>query len=143
MATDDNIRLVRRYFDEIWNQRRREVIAEIFADEFMVHSGEGHYPWKPETVGSSVESWCSAFPDLRYDVLHIGAVDDCVFVNTNYGGTHTGVSEWFQHGPWEPTNRRFVSPEMFVFHVTDERISEFWAIWDAYDVATQLGVQLK
>jgi predicted ester cyclase len=143
MRSDDHLRLVRRYFDEIWNLRQREVIAEIFADEFIMHTGQRDHTWTPKDIDSAVERWCGAFPDMHYDILHIGTADDDVFVNSVYAGTHSWVFEWGGHGPWEPTNRRFVSPEMFVFRIAQNRITECWPIWDAYDVATQLGIQLS
>ena len=33
----DNIDLMKRYFKEIWNDRRIETIQEIFSPDFVVH----------------------------------------------------------------------------------------------------------
>ena len=117
------------------------MIAEIFADEFMVHSGEGHYPGsrKPSEFSGKLVQRLSRPPLRRSAHRRSGRLRLCESTTA----VHTQASSNGSSMAREPTNRRFVSPEMFVFHVTDERISEFWAIWDAYDVATQLGDPIK
>jgi hypothetical protein len=38
---NDNTALVRRWFEEVWNQRRGEVIDEMLAGESVCHADEG------------------------------------------------------------------------------------------------------
>ena len=38
--TDNNVGLVRRWFEEVWNQRREEVIDEMLTSESVCHANE-------------------------------------------------------------------------------------------------------
>jgi hypothetical protein len=52
--------LGRRWFEEVWNQRRREAIAEILLPESAIHDGgsdsmgpEGFYPFIDRMTSTS------------------------------------------------------------------------------------------
>jgi hypothetical protein len=62
----ENEALVRRYVEEVYDQRRPEVVDEIFAPDFVLHdpdlSGGGR---GSEGIKRIVEIFLGAFPDLR------------------------------------------------------------------------------
>lgn len=66
----DYDQLMRRWFDEVWNQKRAEVIAEMMAADGVGY-GLGD---KPEGIPGIEEfqalhrQFCGAFPDLRVEV---------------------------------------------------------------------------
>src|SRR5262245_65880344 len=82
--------LARRWFDEVWNQRRPEIIDELLTPESVCHSAIGALRGPDEFKTKAMAMFVSAFPDLNVTVE--GAVEegDHVVVRWVATGTHTG-----------------------------------------------------
>jgi hypothetical protein len=62
----ENEALVRRYVEEVYDQRKLEVVDEIFASDFTLHDPD--YPGGeigPEGIKRIVETFVDAFPTCR------------------------------------------------------------------------------
>ncbi len=88
--SDDNIALVRRWFEEIWNQRRAQVIDELLTAESVCHADDGPIRGPEEFKERQYDPLTSAFPDLRIEVDAIIGQDDVVVVRWSAAGTHSG-----------------------------------------------------
>jgi predicted ester cyclase len=64
MATS-NVSLSRRWFEEVWNQRRTDTIDELLADESVSHSESGPPLGTEEFKRRMHTPLLAAFPDLR------------------------------------------------------------------------------
>ncbi len=73
-ADDDRKALVRRFFDEVWNQGRFEFMDEFYAPDFKLHA-----LWENTALGGSgdadidgakaaIRGWRAGFPDLKVTV---------------------------------------------------------------------------
>ncbi len=73
-ADEDRKALVRRFFDEVWNQGRFEFMDECYAPDFKLHA-----LWENTALGGSgdadiegakgaIRGWRAGFPDLRVTV---------------------------------------------------------------------------
>src|SRR5579872_4237340 len=87
--TDSERELGRRWFEEIWNQRRREAIAEMLAPEGVIHDGgvdtvgpHGFYPF--------FDRLNAAFSDLHVTVEDSIASDNKICVRWSCTAKHTG-----------------------------------------------------
>ncbi|WP_406700206.1 ester cyclase [Singulisphaera sp. Ch08] len=89
MATE-NIKLVCRWFDEVWNQRRTDTIDELLTDESISYSESGPLLGKQEFKERVHSAFLSAFPDLQMTVDGTVAEGDQVVVRWSAKATHLG-----------------------------------------------------
>src|SRR4028119_437507 len=61
----ENVVLARRWFEEVWNQRRTDTIDELLTDESVSHTASGPLRGKQEFKERAHAVFLSAFPDLR------------------------------------------------------------------------------
>jgi uncharacterized protein (TIGR02246 family)/steroid delta-isomerase-like uncharacterized protein len=140
MSLDSNKSVVRRFFEELWNQRKPEVAAEILATNCVTHqlksgSEDVAVPRPPEAMKSHVSEWIAAFPDLQYTVDQMVAEDDRVVTYCTARGTHLG--------PWHgipPSGKTIAMQAMVVHRIVDGLIAEDWVLVDFLGVFQQLGI---
>jgi len=101
--SEENKELVRRWFEEVWNQQREEAIDEMFAQDGKAYG----FP-EPNSVLVGPESFKSvhrlflgAFPDLRITVREIVTEGDRVAVAWTATMTHLG-----EHLGFAPTLKK-------------------------------------
>jgi predicted ester cyclase len=117
----DNIALVRRWFEEIWNQRRPDVIDELLTGESVCHAEDGPIRGPGEFKERQYDPFTSAFPDLRVAVEAIIGQDDVVVVRWSAAGTHSGDGLGFR------ATRASVSFRGLTWvHVRDGKMVEGW-----------------
>ena len=140
MSTDSNIAIVRRFVEELWNDRNLDVADEIFATDCVTHqlrSGEPltSAPRDPETLKQHIRDWVKAFPDLQFTVEQTVASEDRVASHMTMRGTHTG--EWMGVAP----SGKQLSIEMMIIHRIEARkIVEDWVLVDSLGFFQQLGL---
>lgn len=117
----DNIALVRRWFEEIWNQRSGNLIEELITPESVCFTDDGPMRGPAEFRARQYEPFLAAFPDLRVTVEDVIGQDDQVVVRWTATGTHAGGGLGFA-----PTNRvaRFQGLSWIV--VRDGKLREGW-----------------
>jgi steroid delta-isomerase-like uncharacterized protein len=84
-----NAALARRWFEEVWNQRRTQTIDDLLAPEGVGHL-EGQETRGPEPFKAARAALLGAFPDLRVTVEATLAEGDDVVVRWSAAGTHQG-----------------------------------------------------
>lgn len=92
--------VVRRFFDEIWNQRREATIDELLDDESVCHTDNGEVRGPRAFRDLQYVPFITAFPDLRMTVEEVLADGDQAAVRWEAVGTHTGSGLGFP-----PTNQ--------------------------------------
>jgi len=90
--SNDNRSQVRRWFDEVWCQKRTEAIDELMAPDALGHGlGEGGAPTQgTEEFKAFHQKFCRAFPDLQIQVDEVLAERDLTAVRFTATGHHTG-----------------------------------------------------
>ena len=140
MSADDNITIIRRFVDELWNERNLSVADEIFASECLTHqlrSGDeiSSAPRDPETLKKHVSEWLAAFPDLHFTLEQTVAGDDRVASQISMTGTHTG--DWMGI----PPTGKHVSVRMMTIHrIVAGKIVEDWVLVDSLGLFQQLAL---
>lgn len=144
MQPDYDRDVARRYFTDAWNLRNLAALDELFPPTFtMVAPGGKEREMPVSFVADTIECWHNGFDGYRYDIDHEATAEDGTqLFFTTFSGTHTGRFQWLGYGPWEPTGRRVAGYETFAFNVFEGQITRMAAVWDAQNLASQLGVAL-
>ena len=91
MSVEENKAVVRRFFEEVFNEKRPEVLEELVTDAVVDHNKIIFT--EPESPGGMVEgvrTLLVAFPDLEATVKHQVGEEDYVSVYFTMAGTNTG-----------------------------------------------------
>lgn len=118
--TSKNKALMRRIYEEMWNQADPSIAAEIFA--------------QPEGVELYVSQFLSSFPDLRHTIDGMIAEDDRVAVQFSAAGTHTG--QWMH---FAPTGKSVHYTGITLVRIAGGKIVEHQTWWDKLGLVEQLG----
>jgi hypothetical protein len=130
-----NRRLVARYFDEVWNQGRVDMLDELIAPDYLNHSASIPNPRPgPADLKPIVRAMRSGIPDLHYDILDLVVTPDKVAASLRVTGTHTG--ELFGMAP---KGRKIDVRQMQIEWIRGGRIWQHWRVTDELAMLRQIG----
>ncbi|MGL4554009.1 MAG: ester cyclase [Gemmataceae bacterium] len=86
---NDSATVARRWFEEVWNQRRSGTIDELLTAESVCLADDGPVTGPAEFRDRIHAPFLAAFPDLRLEVEAVVADGDDVAVRWSATGTHT------------------------------------------------------
>lgn len=139
MPGHDAKAIVRRFFDEAWNQKKVQQLDE-YISEANIHRGlSADGPYGPDQMRRVMGNWHTGFPDFNYHIEAIVAEGNLVAVRTTFTGTQTGPFT-FEGKSLAPSGRSLRAAEMFFFRVEGGKVVESWATWDRQSVLGQLVV---
>jgi steroid delta-isomerase-like uncharacterized protein len=132
----ENEALIRRYVEEVYDQRKLEVIDEIFASEFILHDPDLPGGARgPEGIKRIVETFVGGFPDLQVTLEDELSSGDKVVTRWTSRGTHQGELMGIA-----PTGKRIDVTAVGIWRVANGKIAEAWLVYDAFGMLQQLGV---
>src|SRR5579864_2282317 len=136
MSTEDNKALVRRWVEEVVNQKGNlTVIDELFSPDFIDYTNPPD--WTPGREGHRqiIALYHTAFPDFHFAIEHEVAEGDMVVIRGTYHFTHEG--EFFGIAP---TGKQVISTGTHLFRLAEGKLVEHWCNNDDLGVMRQLGV---
>jgi predicted SnoaL-like aldol condensation-catalyzing enzyme len=125
-TAEQNRHLVRRWFEEVWNQGNTALIAELFAPDCVLHEGSGQIRG-PQEFMRFHDSLREQFTDIRVtsgislsegDLASLRWTVECRDKASGKNLTATGIS---------------------IVRIKDGRFVEAWQNWDQAGVAAQLS----
>lgn len=124
------------YIEEVVNNRKLELVNELFSSEYIFHEMDGTTSKHIEnnTLVPFLEYLFNAFPDLHYTVIDVVADGNLVALNLSASGTHQDEFLGFA-----ATGNKVEFKEMFFFKIVDQKITEGWGVVDVEGVKEQLG----
>jgi steroid delta-isomerase-like uncharacterized protein len=135
-AAADGTTLARRYFEEVWNRGRVDVLDELLAPEYVNHTPSfGNPPPGPDGLKPIVLAMRRAFPDLHFTIEDVVVTPQAVAIRTTMTGTHEGDLFGIP-----PTHRRVKVTQIQIERVRGGRIVEHWRVTDELTLMRQLGV---
>ena len=122
--SDGNETLLRRWFEEVWNEKQVESIGEFMTDE-SVHHGIGG-PGAGPVVGIEAfrqfhSAFVEAFPDIEINLEEVIATDDKVAARFTATGTHQGPLMGMP-----PTGKKTVFTGGGICTMRDGKFVEVW-----------------
>lgn len=130
-----NKEVVRRYFEEVVNKQKPELVTEIFSEDYFFLSLEDGTEGKG--IGGVIEflpKFFKAIPDIHYTVDQLVAEGDKVVIQLTARGTHKG--EIFGY---PPMNNKIKISEVFFFTLKNNKIVEGRRLIDLFHMHKQLG----
>ena len=128
-----NVALARRWFEEVWNQRRVETIDDLIAPESVCLSPGGELRGPAEFQSRVYEPFVAAFPDLRVTIEGTVAQGDEVVVRWTASGTHTGPGLGLP-----ATGRPIFIRGMTWMRITGGKLAAGWDCWNLRELIESL-----
>jgi steroid delta-isomerase-like uncharacterized protein len=125
-----------RWFEEVWNQRRAEVMDELYTPDTITH---GIAPDGTPVRGTAAlkafhQAFCQAFPDLHVDVVDVIQDGTRMAIHFVASGTHTAPGL-----PSPPSGQRITVRGMVFARHQNGRFVEAWNLYDRLSLLTQIG----
>lgn len=136
---NDNKEIVRRYYEEAFNESRTDLLDELIAEDVVNHDPLSDETLTPEEAGGfegfrrHVEVAHEAFPDATVTIHDMIAEADRVAARFTFEGTHEG-----RFAGIEPTGNRFSGTNMVFYRIEDGKIVERWLETDNVEMLRQL-----
>lgn len=132
MLQSKNEHLVREHFERFWNQRQVQKLEECFIPEFELIVGEetlrGVHAYQ-----NAARSLLKAFPDMRFNIDDLFAVEDRVTLRWTATGTHLGTFMGI-----EPTGRQISYWGISIYEIQNNQIARQWGSADLYVLLANL-----
>jgi steroid delta-isomerase-like uncharacterized protein len=126
--------LVHRWFEDVWNGGRSDLIDELMAPHCVFH-GLGPETMGPVEFKSFYHAYRGAFPDVTIRIEQSVGEENLVAVCWTGSGTHRGDTLGF---PATGKSVRFHG--MTMARIADNRLVEGWNSFDQLGMLQQLGV---
>ena len=134
MSTEANKKVLRRFFEELFNTGDLSVADEIVALNYVNHNTIPGEPYGREGLKFFVTLLRTAFPDIHFTIDDQIAEGDKVATRLHFTGTHQGK---FASVP--ATGKSVTATAINVQRMADGQIQETWLDWDALGLMHQLG----
>jgi steroid delta-isomerase-like uncharacterized protein len=138
MSAEDNKALVRRFFEEVCNERKLGVADELFATSHTYHDpsspsvGQG-----PEGMKQLMSTYQTGFPDAHWSIDAMLLVEDGEMVVTRWTGVGTHTSDL---PGIRATGKKARVAGIWIYRLSSGKIVESWNVWDTLGMLQQLGV---
>jgi steroid delta-isomerase-like uncharacterized protein len=135
MSTEENKALVRRLYEEIFNEKKLTAIDDYFAPNVIDDSLPPGAPDGIEGVRQTMTMFLMAFPDLRLTIEEMIAEGDKVVTRWTFRATHQGASLGMP-----ATGKHVTMPGMSLVRLEGGKSVENWVIYDQLSLLQQLGL---
>jgi predicted ester cyclase len=137
-SAEDNKQLVRRFTDEVYNQRKKPSIDVYVHPDFVDHSpGTGPDARGIEYVKVQWDRNYAAFPDLRFKLDDVLAEGDKVVARWTSDGNFSGTL-----GDVAGKGQKVSIQGVSIFRIQDGKIIESWDFVDRAGMLQQAGFKL-
>ena len=125
-ASEQNKNLVKRWFEEVWNQSRREVIAELYAPDCILHEGSIQL--------RGVEEFERFHDGIREQFDDIRVTPGISLCEGDLASLR-----WKVECKHKATEKLVTFSGICIVRIKDGRFVEAWQNWDQAGVAAQLA----
>ena len=135
MSIEENRKIIRRYFEEVWNKGNISVLDEIIDPAYINHntSMPDAIPG-PDDLKPVVIVLRAAFPDLKITIEDEIYEGDKVVVRSTMRGTHRGHLFGIT-----PTGKVVTVGQIQIDRIVGGKIVEHWRQTDEIGMYRQLG----
>ncbi|SEW45022.1 ester cyclase [Chitinophaga arvensicola] len=133
---EENKQLVQRYFNEVWNQGKVEVLEELLSPGYVNHTPSvPNPPNGPAGLKPIVNAIRKAFPDLHYTIKDIIVTENRAVVRVIMTGTQTDTLFDIP-----PTGKSVTVNQINIEEISHGKITDHWRVTDELTMMKQLGL---
>lgn len=138
MSTRKNKELVRKHFEEVYNEGNLEFADECCLPSFVLHDPMiPDLPGGPAAVKELARFYGDAFPDLRFTLHEVIGEDEFVMARWTASGTHRGKFLGIA-----PTEKYASVNGLTLYRFKDDLMMEAWVQWDVLAMLKAMNVKL-
>ena len=126
MSTQDNKVVVRRLFEEAWNERKLDLLPELLVPDYA----ERERTWAEQVL--------PAFPDTHFSIEDMLAEDDRVATRFVWHATHLGAFAGIA-----PTGVRIEMDGIFVHRLVDGKAVDSWGFGGGTNIFDQIIAKIS
>jgi len=134
MSTETNKTLVRRFYEDLFNQRNLALVDELCSTNHVFHNPPTTLRGREE-FKQLLSLYITAFPDARFTVEDEIADGDRVASRYTFRGTHRGELLGIP-----PTGKQVTVTGIIINRIVNGKTEEGWLNFDALGMMQQLGV---
>lgn len=134
MTTEQNVIAIRRFVDEVFNDRQFDLVDELYQPDAYDHNLLPGLPHGPAGRKLQLGVYMAAFPDARLTAEEIIAEGDKVALRWSLTGTHQGDLMGIP-----PTGKQIAIGGAVFERYVDGKMAEHWEIFDQVGMLQQLG----
>ena len=134
MSTEENKALIRRAYEEGFNQRNLAVLDEVDASDFVVHNASTTMQGL-EAFKQFLSLYLTAFSEARFTIEDLIAEGDRVVARHTFRGIHTGDLMGIA-----PTGKQVTTTGVTITRFANGKGVELWGNSDDLGLLQQLGV---
>ena len=125
--------ILRRVTNDIWNAKNPEIISELYAENFVMHTPIGDF-LGPSGYKEIYDTYVSAFSDCQFTIDDQITEGDRTVIRYTFSGTHDGELMGVA-----PTGKHVSISGISIARVEGDKIAEEWPVWDQAGVMQQIG----
>ena len=125
--------LISRWFDEVWNQGRKEAIFELYAPKGKAYGIGNEYSNGPQEFVTFWQAFRDGFTQIQFTIEEIMAEDNKVACNWSATMYHSGTFMDCQ-----ATNKHVTVSGMSLSFIQDHQIIRAINHWDLYKLLQQI-----
>jgi steroid delta-isomerase-like uncharacterized protein len=135
--TQRNGDILRRWFEEVWNQGHEAAIAEMLTEDCLAHGlgAGGEVTRGVEGFKPFVRQLRGAMPDIRFTIDAVIEEGDLVAARWTARAVHSGDDLGVP-----ATNKPLTITGMTFLRIRDGRIAEGWNNWDMLGMMHAIGL---
>jgi steroid delta-isomerase-like uncharacterized protein len=137
MSAEENIQLMRRWFQEVWNEGRVQTVYDVLSPDGVATGQRGGDKEirGPEEFVKFMREIRGAFPDIQVKVEDVFGVGDKVVLRWSAIMTHTGDGLGVP-----PSGQTVRTRGITIARFVDGKVVESWDNWDQLGMLEQIGV---
>jgi steroid delta-isomerase-like uncharacterized protein len=137
MPIEENFELMRRWFQQVWNEGRVQTVYDLLAADGVARGQRGADTeiHGPEQFAQFVSEIRGAFPDIKLQIEDILGAEDKVVVRWSATMTHSGDALGIP-----ATGKTVRSRGISIARIERGKIVEGWDNWDQLGMLEQLGM---
>ena len=133
MSTEDNKTLVRRFYEDVFNQRNLALVDELCSTTHVFHNPPTTLHGREE-FKQLLSVYLTAFPDARFTVEDEIAEGEKVTSRYTFRGTHQGELMGIP-----PTGKQVTVTGIIINRIAGGQSVEGWLNFDALGLLQQIG----
>ena len=131
-AADEAV--VRRFYEEMNNDRKLELAPELFTADHKMHDPQVQAADGPDGMAATVKVYQDGV-EGHWQIEDIFSTDDNVVVRWTGSGTHVGEVNGIA-----ATGKKLSVDAITIHRMAGGKIAETWEVWDTLGFLQQIGV---